>query len=242
MANWVTLPNGVHIDLDDPNNPLTGDGSFESYLGGGGSSGSGKNSAKAKIDTTVPDVTSKTVSEAKNNFKARVEKLSPKERDYANEQLKGFLGNHADEIDAYDHISTLIDNGSVSYFANKSSKQNAPKQDDGFMEWYNSLSEQDRASIDRQMHADKEVGAKYGFTPTKQTIWNDKNHPLYGIAPSEQDEDYLNSAIAEMSRYSNRWSTMSKREKNEISPNGKAALDKRIKQYSKALDYIKSFK
>lgn len=22
MANWVTLPNGVHIDLDDPNNPI----------------------------------------------------------------------------------------------------------------------------------------------------------------------------------------------------------------------------
>lgn len=35
MSNWVTLPNGVHIDLDDPNNPLTGDGTFESYLGGG---------------------------------------------------------------------------------------------------------------------------------------------------------------------------------------------------------------
>ena len=29
MSNWVTLANGVHIDLDDPNNPLTGNGSFE---------------------------------------------------------------------------------------------------------------------------------------------------------------------------------------------------------------------
>lgn len=28
MSNWVTLPNGVHIDLDDPNNPITGSGSF----------------------------------------------------------------------------------------------------------------------------------------------------------------------------------------------------------------------
>lgn len=48
MANWVTLQNGVHIDLDDPNNPITGDGSFESYLGGGGSSsGSGGKSNKS---------------------------------------------------------------------------------------------------------------------------------------------------------------------------------------------------
>lgn len=29
MSNWVTLPNGVHIDLDDPNNPITGSGSFD---------------------------------------------------------------------------------------------------------------------------------------------------------------------------------------------------------------------
>ena len=29
MANWVTLRNGVHIDLDDPNNPITGSGSFK---------------------------------------------------------------------------------------------------------------------------------------------------------------------------------------------------------------------
>lgn len=31
MANWVTLKNGVHIDLDDPENPITGSGTFESY-------------------------------------------------------------------------------------------------------------------------------------------------------------------------------------------------------------------
>lgn len=35
MANWVTLNNGVHIDLDDPNNPITGTGTYESYFGGG---------------------------------------------------------------------------------------------------------------------------------------------------------------------------------------------------------------
>lgn len=44
MSNWVTLQNGVHIDLDDPNNPITGDGSFESYLGGGDKSSGGKGS------------------------------------------------------------------------------------------------------------------------------------------------------------------------------------------------------
>ena len=48
MADWVTLQNGVHIDLDDPNNPLTGSGSFESYLGGGSSSGSSGNKALDK--------------------------------------------------------------------------------------------------------------------------------------------------------------------------------------------------
>ena len=44
MSNWVTLQNGVHIDLDDPNNPITGDGSFESYLGGGDSGSKSGNS------------------------------------------------------------------------------------------------------------------------------------------------------------------------------------------------------
>ncbi len=34
MANWVTLRNGVHIDLDDPNNPISGKGNFSSFFKG----------------------------------------------------------------------------------------------------------------------------------------------------------------------------------------------------------------
>ena len=51
MANWVTLQNGVHIDLDDPNNPLTGDGSFDSYLGGGEKDSGSKSSGGSKLQT-----------------------------------------------------------------------------------------------------------------------------------------------------------------------------------------------
>ena len=45
MANWVTLKNGVHIDLDDPENPITGSGSFSDLGKGQSNSGNGGNTS-----------------------------------------------------------------------------------------------------------------------------------------------------------------------------------------------------
>ena len=59
MSNWVTLQNGVHIDLDDPNNPLTGDGNFESYLGGGDKSSGGKGSDKSSKTKAIQKASGK---------------------------------------------------------------------------------------------------------------------------------------------------------------------------------------
>lgn len=55
MSNWVTLDNGVHVDLDDPNNPVTGSGSYESYFGGGkgGSGSKGGSTFKKGQEVTI---------------------------------------------------------------------------------------------------------------------------------------------------------------------------------------------
>lgn len=59
MANWVTLQNGVHIDLDDPNNPITGSGSYESYFKGGKASTSKdeifKSASMARLKNQSPN-------------------------------------------------------------------------------------------------------------------------------------------------------------------------------------------
>ena len=49
MANWVTLRNGVHIDLDDPNNPISGGKSFgEFFKSQSGKTEKGKTTNKTK--------------------------------------------------------------------------------------------------------------------------------------------------------------------------------------------------
>lgn len=78
------------------------------------------------------------------------------------------------------------------------------------------------------------------FIPTKQTIWDDPNHPLYSISPSEQNEEFLTEAIKEMQKYSDEWKYYEKYRKNQISPEGKKELDKKLNRYKKALDYIRS--
>lgn len=77
------------------------------------------------------------------------------------------------------------------------------------------------------------------FTPTKETIWNDPKHPLYGIAPSEQNEDFLNSAISEIARKTQspaHWRFYGGPQ------SGGTRLDaiKKLKQYRKALEYIRN--
>lgn len=62
------------------------------------------------------------------------------------------------------------------------------------------------------------------FKPTEKTIWDDMEHPLYGIPPSEQNENYLSEAIQEMEKYSRNWNTMPRRDKSNISPGGKNTL------------------
>lgn len=78
------------------------------------------------------------------------------------------------------------------------------------------------------------------FKPTEKTIWDDMEHPLYGIPPSEQNENYLSEAIQEMEKYSRNWNTMSRRDKSNISPGGKKYLEMNLNRYKKALEYIKN--
>lgn len=79
-----------------------------------------------------------------------------------------------------------------------------------------------------------------GFTPTKETIWNDPKHPLYGIGPEEQNIEYLQSAIDEIGRKTQspaHWRFYGGPQ------GGGTRLDaiKKANQYKKALAYIKSF-
>ena len=78
------------------------------------------------------------------------------------------------------------------------------------------------------------------FKPTEKTIWDDMEHPLYGIPPSEQNENYLSEAIQEMEKYSRNWNTMPRRDKSNISPEGKKYLEMNLNRYKKALEYIKN--
>lgn len=82
--------------------------------------------------------------------------------------------------------------------------------------------------------------AKQGFTPTKETIWNDPKHPLYGIGPEEQNIEYLQSAIDEIGRKTQspaHWRFYGGPQ------GGGTRLDaiKKANRYKKALEYIKSF-
>lgn len=77
------------------------------------------------------------------------------------------------------------------------------------------------------------------FTPTKETIWNDPNHPLYGIAPSEQNVEFLQEAVNEIAR-----KTQSPTHWRFYGGNqgGGTRLDaiKKMNQYKKAIAYIKN--
>lgn len=91
-----------------------------------------------------------------------------------------------------------------------------------------------------QVKQEMSVVAKGGFTPTKETIWNDPKHPLYGIGPDEQNVEYLQSAIDEIARKTQspaHWRFYGG------SQGGDTRLDaiKKANRYKKALAYIKSF-
>lgn len=90
------------------------------------------------------------------------------------------------------------------------------------------------------LHDNGILPKKRGFTPTKETIWNDPKHPLYGIGPEEQNIEYLQSAIDEIGRKTQ--SPAHWRFYGGPSSGG-TRLDaiKKANQYKKALAYIKSF-
>lgn len=72
MANWVTLANGVHIDLDDPNNPLTGRGSFSNL---------GQSSMNIKEEISKLEESKKGLSlfsPQRREIQAKIDKLSEK--------------------------------------------------------------------------------------------------------------------------------------------------------------------
>ena len=79
------------------------------------------------------------------------------------------------------------------------------------------------------------------FQPTKETIWDNPKHPLYSIAPNEQNEDFLNSAIAELERNTKspeHWEAYS-------GANGGGTREEAIKkltQYKKALKFINDWR
>lgn len=89
------------------------------------------------------------------------------------------------------------------------------------------------------LHDNGILPKKQGFTPTKETIWNDTKHPLYGIAPSEQNEEFLSSAIDELAKKTQspaHW-------KFYGGPQGGGTrLDaiKKLNQYKKAREYIRN--
>ena len=78
------------------------------------------------------------------------------------------------------------------------------------------------------------------FKPTKETIWDDPKHPLYGFAPSAQNEEFLSKVLEEMRKYQRNWSGMSLEDRRRIDTT-KAELDKNIKQYERALEYIRNY-
>lgn len=81
--------------------------------------------------------------------------------------------------------------------------------------------------------------AKQGFQPTKETIWNDPKHALYGISPSEQNEKFLTDAIAEIER--NTQSPAHFKFYAGGSGGTMGDAQKQLARYKKALEYIRSF-
>lgn len=76
------------------------------------------------------------------------------------------------------------------------------------------------------------------FQPTKETIWDDPTHPLYSISPSEQDIEFLNSAIKEMSR-----NLQSADHYKAFGGEGRMSeAQKKLERYIKARDYIKNYR
>ena len=77
------------------------------------------------------------------------------------------------------------------------------------------------------------------FRPTKETIWNDPKHPLYGIGPSEQNVEFLKSAISELTRNTQSPAHFKFYAGGSGGTMGQAK--KQLERYKKALDYIENF-
>lgn len=85
MANWVTLANGVHIDLDDPHNPVSGDGSFSDL---GNSNASSSQKQKDDIRTRVISIFTKDPEERKELERRRMEKQEALQKEKENNSNK----------------------------------------------------------------------------------------------------------------------------------------------------------
>lgn len=181
MANWVTLPNGVHIDLDDPHNPVTGDGSF-SDLGKGGSKGGEKPTTMRIADSVSKDYILK---------KAAVHGISAKDIgiEPVGNELRVTISNSSKLSGLVDELDE--DGVLMAYPKINSKAKSTPKEDGEFYEWYNSLSKEDRAFIDRSMGADKEEGAKYekGLPDTSKMSKAEKNARARELAKNYEPEE-----------------------------------------------------
>ena len=85
----------------------------------------------------------------------------------------------------------------------------------------------------------EELDKALSFKPTKETIWNDPKHALYGISPSEQNEKFLTDAIAEIER--NTQSPAHFKFYAGGSGGTMGDAQKQLARYKKALEYIRSF-
>ena len=77
------------------------------------------------------------------------------------------------------------------------------------------------------------------FQPTKETIWNDPKHPLYGIGPSEQNVEFLKSAISELTRNTQSPAHFKFYAGGSGGTMGQAR--KQLERYKKALEYIENY-
>lgn len=77
------------------------------------------------------------------------------------------------------------------------------------------------------------------WQPLKETIWDDPSHPLYGIAPSDQNVDFLKSAIAEITRNTQSPAHFKFYAGDSGGTMGQAK--KQLERYKKALNYIENY-
>lgn len=105
MSNWVTLSNGVHIDLDDPHNPITGDGTYEDYLGKGikDTTASKESVQEAEKEANITSVCKPLVDPQTKGYKEKIDKATDEmvEKNFKKEILVERFGVTEEELKTF---------------------------------------------------------------------------------------------------------------------------------------------